>query len=131
MNRDFFAFTKTNIFYRGLLFLFFLCSLSPAIAQVDNEQGLPFVTNYSAKVYNGSPSKWSVIEDNDGIIYFGQNKVKSNLLQYDCVKWGPSAAPASSWVVRCLNKDQDGVIYYGGLGDFGYLDKDSVGGPVS
>jgi len=128
MNRDFFAFTKTNIFYRGLLFLFFLCSLSPAIAQVDNEQGLPFVTNYSAKVYNGSPSNWSVIEDNDGIIYFGQNKVKSNLLQYDGVKWAPIAAPASSAVVRCLNKDQDGVIYYGGLGDFGYLDKDSVGG---
>jgi signal transduction histidine kinase/CheY-like chemotaxis protein/uncharacterized protein YigA (DUF484 family) len=126
---------KSSRFFRKHAFIFFntlLCILlivycQVAAAQNESEKGFPAVTNYSPKVYNGSPSNWSVIEDKDGTMYFGQNRVKSNLLQYDGVTWKKVHSPASSVVVRCLRKNVDGIIYYGGLGDFGYLDKDSVG----
>ncbi len=70
---------------------------------------------------------WSIIEDNDGMMYFGENKTKTNLWQYDGVRLAVIPCPPASAVIRSLAKDKNGVIYYGGLGDFGYLDKDSIG----
>ncbi len=113
--------------FKGLLCISFSLLFLSSSAQNESEKGSPAVTNYSPKVYNGSPGNWSVMEDNDGMMYFGQNRVKTNLLQYDGVTWKKVGSPASSVVVRCLSKDRDGKIYYGGLGDFGYLDKDSLG----
>ena len=37
-----------------------------------------------------------------------------------------SVSPSST-ILRCLTKDNDGIIYYGGVSDLGYLDKDSIG----
>ncbi len=74
-----------------------------------------------------TPSNWSIIQDNDGMMYFGQAGNKSNLMQYDGVNWKKIPAPPSSVISRCTAKDTDGTIYYGGFGDFGYLDKDSLG----
>ena len=112
---------------KGLLCVSFILLFLSTFAQNESEKGFPAVTNYSPKVYNGSPGNWSVIEDKDGMMYFGQNRVKTNLLQYDGVTWKKVRFPASSVVIRCLSKDRNGTIYYGGLGDFGYLDKDSLG----
>lgn len=118
---------KAINFFRWLFVAVAFISYQAASGQDDAEKGFPFVTNYSPKLYNGSAANWSLIEDNDGMMYFGQNKTRSNLLQYDGVIWSKVDCPPSSVVVRCLVKDKDGVIYYGGLGDFGYLDKDSLG----
>jgi signal transduction histidine kinase/CheY-like chemotaxis protein/uncharacterized protein YigA (DUF484 family) len=98
-----------------------------ALAQNESEKGLPFVTSYSPKIYNGSATNWSVIQDNDGIMYFGQSNTGSNMVQYDGVKWQRIPSPANSVVSRSQDRDKDGIIYYGGSNDFGYLDKDSIG----
>jgi K+-sensing histidine kinase KdpD/CheY-like chemotaxis protein len=118
---------KKIICFRWLLVCFFISTFFSAIAQNESEKGLPFVTNYTAKMYNGNPANWSVIQDNNGIMYFGQTNSQSNLLQYDGVKWKRVVSPPSSTILRCLTKDNDGTIYYGGLSDLGYLDKDSIG----
>src|ERR1022692_862444 len=118
---------KSLNFLRWILSVWLMSASYSGSAQNDAEKGLPFVTNYPPKSYNANPVNWSIIEDNDGMMYFGQNKNKSNLLQYDGVTWKPIGCPATSAVVRCLSKDKNGTIFYGGLGDFGYLDKDSAG----
>jgi GAF domain-containing protein/CheY-like chemotaxis protein len=118
---------RNKICLRLLLVISFTAIFVSAVAQNESEKGLPFITNYTPKIYGGGPGNWSIIEDNDGIMYFGQNKTKSNLLQYDGVKWTIIPCPPSSVVCRSLAKDKSGIIYYGGLGDFGYLDKDRLG----
>src|SRR5206468_4982862 len=93
----------------------------------NSEIGLPFVTSYSPKTYNGSAVNWSVIQGDDGIMYFGQNNTGSNLIQYDGVRWQRISSSATSIISRSQDKGKDGIIYYGGSEDFGYLDKDSIG----
>ncbi|WP_169749139.1 response regulator [Flavihumibacter petaseus] len=97
----------------------------PARAQNNPEKGLPFITNYNPKTYKASSQSFSVIEGNDGIMYFG---VQSNLLEYDGVRWRKTFTNATgNGLIRCFAKDKNGRIYFGDLGNFGYLDKDSVG----
>src|SRR2546423_3795542 len=96
-----------------------LCS----IAQSNAEKGVPFITNYFAKDYKASPQNWAIIEDDRGIMYFGNSY---GLLQYDGVNWHKMTSGVNS-IVRCLSKDKNGQIYYGGYGNFGYLGADSLG----
>jgi signal transduction histidine kinase/CheY-like chemotaxis protein/uncharacterized protein YigA (DUF484 family) len=119
-NKKIFCFTL-------LLAVLLLATNISALAQNESEKGLPFVTSYTPKTYNGTPTNWSVIQDNDGIMYFGQSNSGSNLLQYDGVRWRRISSPATSIICRSQDKDKDGTIYYGGSDDFGYLDKDSIG----
>ncbi len=117
---------KKTFCFTALLGILIVTSLQ-GLAQNESEKGLPFVTSYTAKIYNGSPVNWSVIQGNDGVMYFGQSNTGSNLLQYDGVRWQRISSPATSIICRSVDKDRNGTIYYGGSVDFGYLDKDSVG----
>lgn len=90
------------------------------------ENGLPFITNYSAKTYNALPQTWSIEEDNDGIKYFG---IQNCILQYDGVRWKKIilSVNVNSTVVRSMTKSKEGRIYYGAISDIGYLKTDSLG----
>jgi signal transduction histidine kinase/CheY-like chemotaxis protein/ligand-binding sensor domain-containing protein len=94
-------------------------------AQQDVERGLPFITNYTPKMFNAPPQMWAVIEDNRGIMYFG---AQNSVLEYDGVAWRKvifeGKAPAAS---RAFAKDSSGKIYYSGTGDFGYFQSDKYG----
>ncbi|HEY5462264.1 MAG TPA: GAF domain-containing protein [Hanamia sp.] len=126
MNRPVISFNN-KLLIKSILFSLFVSLLTSANAQTNTEKGLPFITNYTPKMYDGSPANWSVIQDNDGMMYFGESNTNSILMQYDGVNWKKITAPASSVIARCTAKDENGTIYYGGTGDFGYLDKDSLG----
>lgn len=95
-------------------------------AQDQSEKGLPFITNYSPKTYKAYPQNWCVLEDENGIMYFG---TQSCLLEYDGIKWRKIIlqSNAGTAVVRSMTKLTDGLIYYGAFGDIGYLDHDSLG----
>lgn len=129
MNRHFFLKTGT-LFIKGILTLLLVFSAVVSMSQPGHEKGLPFVSNYSAKEYNESPTNWSVIQGNDALMYFGNTNNKGNILQYDGVNWKKIAAPPLSVTVRNFDKDKNGTIYYGGSGDFGYLAKDKNGETV-
>ena len=105
---------------------FSLLFSSLAIAQTDSEKGLPFITNYAAKTFKALPQAWSVQEDNRGIMYFG---IQNYILEYDGLKWRKitTSQSAATTIVRTLTKNKNGLIYYGGYGDFGYLEQDSMG----
>src|SRR5580658_3125757 len=53
-------------------------------AQDPSEKGLPFVTNFHPNDYHSFPQNFSVIEDDRGLMYFGN---QGYLLEYDGVKW--------------------------------------------
>ena len=112
-------------FFRPSVAINFAFLLIPLciIAQPDAEKGLPFITNYFAKDYQASPQNWAIIEDNRGIMYFGNS---FGLLEYDGVKWRKIVSGVNS-IVRSLTKDKKGRIYYGAYGNFGYLAPDSLG----
>ena len=80
MNRNLIVFTKTAIYSKAVSFLLFLFLSATAVSQTINEEGLPFIKNYYPKDYNSSTQTWAVIEDNQGIMYFG---VQGGILDYD------------------------------------------------
>jgi len=129
MNRHFcFQSRKNFLTVAFLIFSCFLVKLS--FAQPGHEKGLPFITNYNGDKSISNRGSWSVIEGNDGRMYFGNSTNKGNIIEYDGVNWNKIAAPYSSAVARCFTKDNNGRIYFGGSGDFGYLEKDDLGETV-
>ncbi len=127
---------KDNVFYnlfKAIALLQFIAAifLFPQFtnAQSESEKGLPFITNYSPKNYKAFPQVWSVLEDESGIMYFG---TQNDLLEYDGVKWRKikfrdSTGANLGTVIRSMAKNKNGTIFYGGFGDLGYLDFDSLG----
>jgi GAF domain-containing protein/CheY-like chemotaxis protein len=125
----FFTNNRLNCF-KWLLSLLFITTLSTSKAQSELEKGLPFITNYSAKTFQALPQAWSIQEDSNGIMYFG---VQNYILEYDGIKWRKIGftVNSASTVVRAMVKDKNGLIYYSGYGDLGYLTKDSLGQTIS
>jgi hypothetical protein len=80
MNWHLFAFTKT-LSTKGVFTFLFLCLISVASGQAGNEKGKPFVKNYSPELYDGLNTNWSVIQGDDGIMYFGNPTAESDILQ--------------------------------------------------
>lgn len=129
MNRPLFAFSKA-LSTKGVFTFLFLCLISVAFGQPGNEKGLPFVKNYSPQLYDGLNTNWCVIQGNDGIMYFGNPTAGSDILQYDGVHWTKIDALGKALITRCFKKGPDGIIYYGGSNNFGYLGHDDLGKTV-
>ena len=108
-----------------LLFIagFLLLPASVLLAQEESEKGLPFITNYLPKEYKSATQNWSVVEADNGMMYFGNG---AGVLEYDGVKWRLINLGGTN-VSRALDKDKKGRIYYGTSTDFGYLAPDSLG----
>ena len=83
----------------------------------------PYIKSYSQKNYTASPQNWAIIQDNRGIMYFGNT---SGILEFDGVFWRVIKTSNNS-VVRSLAKDSQGTIFVGASGDFGYLSADKKG----
>lgn len=129
MNRHCFLKPRNSLIKTAFASFFVLSSLF-SHAQPGNEKGLPFIVNYTASNTISGRGSWSVIEGNDGRMYFGNSTNKGNIVEYDGVNWNKIAGPYSSAVARCFVKDRNGRIYFGGSGDFGYLEKNDLGETV-
>lgn len=77
---------------------------------------MPFFQNFSSEDYRESQQNWCVIEDSSGILYFGNS---NGLLIYDGAFW-KFLDGFSGRTVRSLC-NVGGRIYWGAIGDFGYL----------
>ncbi|KAA0227956.1 GHKL domain-containing protein [candidate division KSB1 bacterium] len=110
---------------RKLILLLLLAGRFPPDAQAQNsELGLPFIRNYSPKEYRADIQNWAIVQDDRGVMHFGNNL---GVLEYDGVAWRLLRLPNKSYV-RSLAKDANGRVYVGGVGDFGYLASDSIHG---
>ena len=81
------------------------------------ETGSPFIRNYSPKEYNAHSQNWAVIQDNRGIMYFGN---VDGILEFDGYNWRRIQLTNYS-MVRSLAIDKNGTIYVGAVGELGCL----------
>ncbi len=95
-----------------LLILYFFITYLSAI------DGHPFIKNYTYLDYGGDNQVWGATQDKRGILYFVNSNV--GVLEYDGVNWNHIKLSNRS-SGRSIDVDKNGVVYVGGVGDFGYL----------
>ncbi len=105
-----------------LLITFF--TLNAVIAQ--SELGNPYIKNFNSKKHKISATVWDITQDKKGLMHFG---TANGLLQFDGDSWRTIKVDNGS-TVRSLDCDENGKIYIGAKGEFGYLGEDSLGYPV-
>jgi len=82
-----------------------------------------FIKNFDQKVSGLNGQAWTGIEDNTGVLYFASG---TKISMYDGRNWTSiqltnQAAPLS------FCKNEKGIIYVGGVGEFGYLKPNKQG----
>ncbi len=90
-----------------------------------NRYGYPIVRNFTPEEYNGVEQNWSIIQDDRGVMYFANND--KGILEYDGVTWRTIPVKKNA-IVRSFAKDNNGTIYVGTVGDFGYLSPNKTTG---
>ncbi|PXY47403.1 helix-turn-helix and ligand-binding sensor domain-containing protein [Flavobacterium hydrophilum] len=91
-------------------FLFFFIT-----SQIQSQELLPFVENYSKSNYQGDNQIWNVVQGKDNAMYFANNHY---LLRYDGVIWEKYTLPNKT-IIRSIMIEGD-KIYSGSYKEFGY-----------
>jgi ligand-binding sensor domain-containing protein/DNA-binding CsgD family transcriptional regulator len=100
----------------------FLLSYQPLKASSVKENGLPFITNYPKSTYNASTQNWSIAQNTQGFIYFGNN---GGLLEFDGNHWHTYPIPNGS-IIRSIFAVAD-TIYIGAFEECGYFAPNATG----
>jgi signal transduction histidine kinase len=87
------------------------------------EAGIPYLKNHTPKEHGGGAQSWAVVQDERGVMYFGNNV---GVLEYDGVSWRLIPVTNKS-AVRSLAIASTGAIYLCAQGELGYLAPDSAG----
>ncbi|HIO73054.1 MAG TPA: hypothetical protein EYN38_08140 [Flavobacteriales bacterium] len=87
------------------------------------ETGLLPLRNFSSLEYDARPQNWALVRDHRGVMYFGNNE---GILEFDGIRWRKIPSPDET-TIRSLAIDDNGRIYVGAQGDFGFLSPDSSG----
>ncbi len=96
---------------------------APAGAGQSDEIGRPIVRNYAPADYNGGTQNWAMLQDKRGLLYIANS---DGLLEFDGATWRTIRFPNRA-NARSLAIDEQGRIYAGGAGEFGYLAPDAHG----
>lgn len=86
-------------------------------------KGNPGIVHYSRHDFNADPQFWTVCEDNNGIVYFGNN---DGAVIFDGEHWYQISLPNNS-SIRSLVADSLGNVYAGGFNEFGLIKKNNKG----
>lgn len=86
-------------------------------------KGIPHIIHYTKNEYNADSQFWSMCEDDNGVLYFGNN---DGILIYDGESWEQVKLPNGS-TVRSLKYASDGHIYAGGYNEMGRILKNEFG----
>lgn len=82
----------------------------------------PIAKHYTSVHYNAGSQNWSVAQDKQGIMYFGNNK---GLLEFDGNRW--QLYPISTnGIIRSVYIANDNKIYVGSYEEFGYFQRDEL-----
>ena len=103
-----------------IIFILFNCR---ALVSQENE-GIPYMRNYAPEEYNGHAQNWSIVQDSEGMIYYGNTNGK--ILQYDGENWRDIKV-ANNSIVRSMDINKEGTIYVGAVGEFGFLQPNAHG----
>jgi len=108
-----------NIRYYLSLFLLLACN-SLLLSQ---EKGKILSHYYSPKDYNGGTQNWDIVQDQRGVLYFG-NMI--GVIEYDGETWRTIPLSNNS-ATRSLAINKTGKIFVGGIGEIGYLSPNLIG----
>ncbi|MFZ6014600.1 MAG: triple tyrosine motif-containing protein [Bacteroidota bacterium] len=111
---------------RNIFVLYFLsiCSVPAQHRPTPLDRiGQPIVTTFSARQYKAHPTNFAVVQDDQGILYFGNLWC---VLQFDGTLWRQIYLPGGA-SCSALALDTDGTIYVGGRNAIGYLKTDATG----
>lgn len=100
-----------------------LCCIWYSCTLFAAEAGLPLLKTYKAKDYNAGTQNWAVLQDEQGMLYVGNNM---GILEFDGVHWRSLVTPNQS-LVRSLALGKDGLVYVGARSEIGYLQRDQRG----
>jgi class 3 adenylate cyclase/ligand-binding sensor domain-containing protein len=100
-----------------------LPSFSLSGAGFNPETGSPVFQHYSPDQYSASEQNWAIAQDHRGVMYFGNT---DGVLEFDGFSWRTLRLSNGSWA-RSLAVGEDGTVYVGGVGDFGFLQPDRAG----
>lgn len=82
---------------------------------------------YWSKEYGAGTQNWAILQDDRGVMYFGNNL---RLLEFDGADWRLYSLHNNA-TVRSLAMGENGKIYAGSVGDLGPFLPDSTGELVS
>ncbi len=95
--------------------LIFLINIA-AVSQI-NRYGLPEIKNYSVKEYRAYSQNWVSVQNQYGILYFGNNE---GILEYDGVGWNLIPINKGA-IIKSLAVDSLNTIYVGAENEFGII----------
>jgi signal transduction histidine kinase/ligand-binding sensor domain-containing protein len=102
-------------------FLIFIAGTLSGQPAFRNEQGLPFLKNYTATDYKAHAQNFAIVRNQGGIVYAGNF---AGVLQFDGKSWRLIPTEKTTRV-SALCVDAGGTVYVGALGEIGCL----VSGP--
>ncbi len=105
---------------KKIILVFFQCLVFLSLCGRDGGYS---IRNYSPKEYNGFNQVWCSLQDSNGVMYFGTS---TNIFAYDGKTWTPIPVVSGN-PIRSLCLGEDGTIYVGSYGSFGYLEKQISG----
>jgi DNA-binding CsgD family transcriptional regulator len=106
-----------------LRFLFFNLFVTYFLSGLCAQDFTPLVRQFSKQDYGASNQNWSVAQDSEGLLYFGNNH---GLLQFDGLNWEVYRIPENK-LVRSIFIDDNDKIYIGSFEEFGYFEKNKYG----
>lgn len=114
---------RKNISRAFFLLAVLLCGLSNIGFGQSVNLGDPPVVNFTKKIYKAGTQVWDVAQDDRGVMWFGNN---DGLLEHDGNHWRLHRI-ANRTIVRSIGIGENGLIYAGGQGEFGYFMPDAKG----
>ncbi len=75
----------------------------------------PYVVNFYRNDYDAANKNWSIAQDRDGVMYFGND---NGLLEFDGIRW-QLYQPSGNKLVRSVAVAPGGAIFTGGYEEFG------------
>lgn len=101
---------------QALLTIFILMALSKlSIGQ--RQLASPTIINYNNLEYKAGLQNWSTVQDDNGILYFGNNE---GLLTFNGQYWSLHQLPNQT-IIRSVKLDKTGRIFVGGQDEIGYF----------
>ncbi len=85
--------------------------------------GMPFVHNYSYKLYKGHPQAFEVVQNSMGLLFVANSK---GVIVYDGVSWR-TIKIADNQPVYALEVDSEDRIWVGSVNELGYLEANEQG----
>lgn len=118
-----------RIIHYWILIVCFFCSNSLFLQNskiVPDPYLIPRLTNFSGFDFKANEQFYAMVEDDNGILYFGNN---DGVLIYDGERWNKVVLPNNS-AATSLVRSASGEIYAGGYNELGQIKKDDLGGYI-